>query len=73
MSAASPKSSEPSMEEILASIRRIIADDQPVPANAESAKPESKADGKPVAHAPAPVKPLAPAPAPDLGLLVRGV
>jgi cell pole-organizing protein PopZ len=29
MSAANAKSSEPSMEEILASIRRIIADDQP--------------------------------------------
>lgn len=34
MSVASPKSSEPSMEEILASIRKIIADDQPSPAKA---------------------------------------
>ncbi|MGL4322494.1 MAG: PopZ family protein [Beijerinckiaceae bacterium] len=61
MSAASPKSSEPSMEEILASIRRIIADDQPVPANADGAKPESKADMKPAAVALAAAKPPAPA------------
>jgi uncharacterized protein len=39
MSAASPKTQEPSMEEILASIRRIIADDQ---------------QAKPAAAAPAP-------------------
>jgi cell pole-organizing protein PopZ len=43
MSAAQPKSAEPSMEEILASIRRIISDDQapktaPVPATAPAAQ-----------------------------------
>jgi uncharacterized protein len=42
MIAASPKPQEPSMEEILASIRRIIADDQDGPklAPAKPAKPE---------------------------------
>lgn len=51
MSVASPKSSEPSMEEILASIRRIIADDQPSPEKAEKPAPV-RAEPKP---APAPV------------------
>jgi cell pole-organizing protein PopZ len=51
------KVQEPSMEEILASIRRIIADD-------DNAKPAAKAPDKPpVAPAPPPVK-AAPAPAP---------
>jgi uncharacterized protein len=36
MSSANPKIQEPSMEEILASIRRIIADDQDVPRSAVS-------------------------------------
>ena len=49
MSAASPKvqdkTQEPSMEEILASIRRIIADDQaPKPAEAEAPPPPPPAD-----------------------------
>ena len=48
------KAQEPSMEEILASIRRIIADD-------DAAKPAPKPPAKP-AEAP-PVKPAAPAPA----------
>ncbi|HEX2727649.1 MAG TPA: DUF2497 domain-containing protein, partial [Beijerinckiaceae bacterium] len=39
MSAASPKAQEPSMEEILASIRRIIADDQEGPKAAQPAPP----------------------------------
>ncbi|MBR0829783.1 DUF2497 domain-containing protein [Bradyrhizobium manausense] len=43
------KVTEPSMEEILASIRRIIADDEAKPPAAEAAKPE-----KPAAAAPAP-------------------
>ncbi|MGL4812898.1 MAG: PopZ family protein [Beijerinckiaceae bacterium] len=51
MSAASPKSHEPSMEEILASIRRIIADDQP--AAKTEPEPVVKAD-KPVLAAVAP-------------------
>jgi cell pole-organizing protein PopZ len=50
------KVQEPSMEEILASIRRIIADDEAKPAAAEKAAPAS-----PPA---APVKPEKPAPAP---------
>ena len=47
------KVQEPSMEEILASIRRIIADDEAKPAAAE----------KPAAPAPSPAKPAPPAPA----------
>jgi uncharacterized protein len=47
MSAAQPKSSEPSMEEILASIRRIIADEPQKAAAAPAAPP-------PAANAPAP-------------------
>ncbi|MCJ9704871.1 hypothetical protein MOV74_27680, partial [Bradyrhizobium sp. SHOUNA76] len=37
------KVTEPSMEEILASIRRIIADDEAKPPPAETAKPEKAA------------------------------
>ncbi|QOG20386.1 DUF2497 domain-containing protein [Bradyrhizobium sp. SEMIA] len=37
------KVTEPSMEEILASIRRIIADDEAKPPPAEAAKPEKAA------------------------------
>jgi uncharacterized protein len=55
MSAAQPKATEPSMEEILASIRRIISDDQP-------AKPATPP--QPVAATPAPPAPAQPAPAP---------
>ncbi len=54
------KAQEPSMEEILASIRRIIADDdgaKPTP------KPELKA-AEPAAPKPAPVPSVAPPPAP---------
>ena len=51
MSAANPKTQEPSMEEILASIRRIIADDQEAPK----------------AAAPKPAVPPPPAPAPPAG------
>jgi uncharacterized protein len=53
MSAAQPKPAEPSMEEILASIRRIISDDQ-------AAKPAATAQGAPQ---PSPM-PLAAAPPP---------
>jgi hypothetical protein len=54
------KAQEPSMEEILASIRRIIADDDSKPA----AKPEAKAP-EPAAKAPPPPPPKpAPPPAP---------
>jgi cell pole-organizing protein PopZ len=52
------KVQEPSMEEILASIRRIIADDEAKPSAAEKAPPPSP----PPAAAAAPAKP-APAPA----------
>jgi len=56
------KAQEPSMEEILASIRRIIADDEPKPA----VKPEPKApEPPPAAKAPSPPPPPPkPAPAP---------
>ena len=66
------KVQEPSMEEILASIRRIIADDEAKPAErpAAPAAPQSKPVMKdippsaiPAAQAPA-AKPAAPAPAP---------
>ncbi len=55
MSAAQPKPtetkpSEPSMEEILASIRRIISDDQ-------ASRPAAKAAPEPPAPAPAPAQP----------------
>lgn len=53
---AQPKANEPSMEEILASIRRIIADDEKPAAPPEEAAPE------PVALAPAPE----PEPEPEL-------
>jgi cell pole-organizing protein PopZ len=61
------KVQEPSMEEILASIRRIIADDEAKPAAAEkaaslaAAKPAVMKDIPPSAIAPAP-KPAPPAP-----------
>jgi uncharacterized protein len=59
----SAKAQEPSMEEILASIRRIIADDdaaKPPPPKAEAAKPAAVA---PPAEKPAP-RPAAPPPPP---------
>jgi uncharacterized protein len=54
------KVQEPSMEEILASIRRIIADDEAKPPAAEKAPPPNP----PPAAAAAPAKPEKPAPAP---------
>jgi cell pole-organizing protein PopZ len=54
------KAQEPTMEEILASIRRIIADDDATkPKSPEAKTPETKA-----AEAPKPVPPPAPKPAP---------
>ncbi|WP_167406585.1 PopZ family protein [Bradyrhizobium forestalis] len=66
------KVTEPSMEEILASIRRIIADDEAKPPPAEAAKPEKAAaptaSPKPMNDIPpskvAPSKPAAEKPAP---------
>jgi uncharacterized protein len=65
------KVQEPSMEEILASIRRIIADDEAKPAAAEKAasppavaKPAVMKDIPPSAIAPAPRPAAAPKPAP---------
>ncbi|MFN5457100.1 MAG: DUF2497 domain-containing protein, partial [Bradyrhizobium sp.] len=50
------KVQEPSMEEILASIRRIIADDEAKPPAAEkAAAPEPPKAEKPAAPAPKPV------------------
>src|SRR3954471_7830912 len=58
------KAQEPSMEEILASIRRIIADDEPKPAaRVEPKLPEPPPALKAAAPPPPPPKP-APAPAP---------
>jgi uncharacterized protein len=74
------KVQEPSMEEILASIRRIIADDEAKPAAVEKAPPaaaappaakpapapaaRTQADSPPPPAAPAPPKAAAPAPPP---------
>src|SRR6476469_87602 len=65
------KVQEPSMEEILASIRRIIADDEAKPAAAEkpaspaaATKPAVMKDIPPSAIAPAPRPAPAPKPAP---------
>jgi cell pole-organizing protein PopZ len=60
------KAQEPSMEEILASIRRIIADDDGVkpPAKPEAKAPEVKAPEPPPPIAKAPPPPPKPAPAP---------
>jgi uncharacterized protein len=61
MSAAQPKSAEPSMEEILASIRKIISDDQP----GKAAAPVQPAAQPPVQQsAPRPLEPIAASPAP---------
>src|SRR5580700_8589059 len=58
------KAQEPSMEEILASIRRIIADDDAVkPAPKAPAKPEPS----PVKAAPPPPQPAARAPSAPMG------
>src|SRR3984893_5216091 len=54
------KAPEPSMEEILASIRRIIADD-------DAAKPAAKAPAKPAEAPPAKAAAAAPAPAEAAG------
>ena len=56
------KVQEPSMEEILASIRRIIADDEAKPAVAEK-----QAAAAPPPKAEAPAKPAAPQPQPGGG------
>jgi cell pole-organizing protein PopZ len=57
------KVQEPSMEEILASIRRIIADDEAKPPAADN-KPAAPAAAAAPAPPPAPVKPAAAAPPP---------
>jgi len=56
------KAQEPSMEEILASIRRIIADDDNKPAKPEAKAPEPPPAAK--APPPPPPKPAPPPPAP---------
>jgi cell pole-organizing protein PopZ len=58
--AAEQRAHEPSMEEILASIRRIIADDQPLPLTPRTtAAPETPAPARYVEPAPAAVEPVA--------------
>lgn len=63
---AAERSSDPSMEEILASIRRIISDEQGVPLSPRPPKPESPAGKDGVGTVPADVTPLkASSPEPD--------
>jgi cell pole-organizing protein PopZ len=59
----SAKAQEPSMEEILASIRRIIADDESTKPPAKPAPPPPSAPQRPAAAAPNPAPPT-PAPPP---------
>lgn len=65
MSSANPKPQEPSMEEILASIRRIISDDQDAPKPPEpsqqAAPPELDDDVLDLAE----IEPVAPPPLPE--------
>jgi cell pole-organizing protein PopZ len=49
-----PNAQEPTMEEILASIRRIISEDEPAAAVEAAPAPESVAEPEPVAVAPEP-------------------
>ncbi len=68
MSAASAKTQEPSMEEILASIRRIIAEDQDVskvPEAADEDEAEDESDPDDVLELPEPVALAAPEPKPE--------
>jgi cell pole-organizing protein PopZ len=58
------KSQEPSMEEILASIRRIIADDDATKAPPKPAEPAKAAAPAPAPARPAPPRPAAVAPVP---------
>lgn len=76
MSAASAKSQEPSMEEILASIRRIIAEDQDTTKDetpsAGAVETEDEADGvlELEPEATGPVPPFDPEPLPDIEVVV---
>ena len=58
------KAQEPSMEEILASIRRIIADDESKPATQVAPEPVKPAPAPAAKAAPRPVPQAVPAPAP---------
>ena len=62
--AETTKPVEPSMEEILASIRKIIADENPAVAESAASAPAVAAPFAPVAAAPAPVPAAPPTPAP---------
>ena len=66
------KAQEPSMEEILASIRRIIADDDTKPAKAEAKAPEPKAPPPPK-PAPAPPPPAAAMKQDDIDAMLAGL
>jgi cell pole-organizing protein PopZ len=62
-----PNAQEPTMEEILASIRRIISEDEPAAGEAApeaGSEPEAAPEPAPLAAAPEPVA-LAPAPEPE--------
>ena len=67
------KAQEPSMEEILASIRRIIADDDTKPAKAEAKAPEPKAAPPPPKPAPAPPPPAAAMKQDDIDAMLAGL
>ena len=68
------KAQEPSMEEILASIRRIIADDDTKPAKAEAKAPEPKAPPPPPPKpAPAPPPPAAAMKQDDIDAMLAGL
>ena len=66
------KAQEPSMEEILASIRRIIADDDTKPARPEAKAPEPKAPPPPK-PAPAPPPPAAAMKQDDIDAMLAGL
>ena len=66
------KAQEPSMEEILASIRRIIADDDTKPAKPEAKAPEPKAPPPPK-PAPAPPPPAAAMKQDDIDAMLAGL
>ena len=61
--AAEQRAHEPSMEEILASIRRIISEDQALPLSPRTAPPVRLAESTLSAPPVAPIRPLPPTPA----------
>src|SRR5262249_53286879 len=66
------RAQEPSMEEILASIRRIIADDDASKSPAQAESPMPPPPPRRAAPAPGPVTPLPPAPPPVEPVMQQG-